>query len=108
MDPAREADYLRMALESPMMLCSEAPEDVLEATTDDDVEPSEFVKDFLERGYTRWVNETFGPVPISRAQINNAVLALWVRARRLHTSHLLSRTDPDWDKPFFSDEGLYD
>ncbi len=108
MDPVREADYLQMAEERPMMLCSEAPRDVLEATTDDDVEPSEFVKGFLERGYLRWVNESFGPVPVSRAQINNAVLALWVRARRLHTSHLLSRPDPDWDKPFFSDEGLYD
>ena len=45
---------------------------------------------------------------MSRAQIDNGVMALWLRASRLNTSHVLRRSDPDWDKPFFSDEGLFD
>jgi hypothetical protein len=32
-----------------------------------------------------------------------------MRACRLHSNNVLGRhTDPDWDKPFFSDEGLYE
>ena len=108
MDKAREADYLRMAQENPMMLCSEVPREVLEVTTHDQTEPTGFVRGFLERGYTAWIKQVFGPVPMSRAQIDNGVMALWLRASRLNTSHVLGRSDPDWDKPFFSDEGLFD
>jgi len=34
-------------------------------------------------------------------------LILWNRACLLDTDRLLGQTNPDTDKPFFSDEGLY-
>ncbi len=108
MDKAREADYLRMARDNPMMRCSEVPKEVLEVANYDHTDPTEFVRAFLEKGYTAWANQVFGPVPMSRAQIDNGVMALWLRTSRLYTSHVLGRPDPDWDKPFFSDEGLFD
>ena len=94
-------------MEQPAILCSEVPTELLEASTYDDVEPSPYFRGFLEAGHTRWRLETYGPVPFSKAQMANAVMVLWVRARRLYSSHVLVRDDADWDKPFFSDEGLY-
>ena len=40
--------------------------------------------------------------------IDRAVYVLWYRACALYTSHQTGVADPDWDRPFFSDEGLYD
>ena len=108
MDPAMEEYYIQLSLNSPNMLCSEVSVEILEAATYDDVEPSQFFRDFLEAGHTQWLVQKYGPVPQGKEQIRNAIVVLWVRACRLHVSQVLGRPDPNWDKPFFSDEGLYD
>ena len=107
MDPAAAKRYLQMARERPGLLCSEVPAEILEATTDDHAEPSEFVQEFLETGHTQWRVQKYGRVGRGEEQIKGAVVVLWVRATRLYTSSQLGRPDPDWDKPFFSDEDLY-
>ena len=106
MAPLMEQKYLQMAQDNPNILCSDVPIEVLEAATDDLNEPSDFFRDFLEAGHTQWHLQKHGQVPRSREQINNAIVILWIRACRLHTSYVLGRSEPDWDKPFFSDEGL--
>ena len=106
MAPLMEQKYLQMAQDNPNILCSDVPIEVLEAATDDLNEPSDFFKDFLEAGHTQWHLQKHEQVPRSREQINNAIVILWIRACRLHTSYVLGRPEPDWDKPFFSDEGL--
>ena len=99
--------YLQMARECPGLLCSQVPLEILEAATDDGVEPSQFIQEFLEAGHTQWLVQKHGRVRRGEQQIKNAVVVLWVRAGRLFNSHTLGRLDPDWDNPFFSDEGLY-
>ena len=106
MDPAREEEYLRLAAGNAGMLCSEAPMEVLEACSSE-IEPSSFLEEFFAAGYSQWVLETYGR-RLPQERINNAIIVLWLRACRLHTSILLGTPDPDWDKPFFSDEGLYE
>jgi hypothetical protein len=79
----------------------------LEETVSDVNEPSDFIQHFLETGHTQWRIGKFGRLGRGEQQVKDAVVVLWVRAMRLNSSHLLGRSDPDWDKPFFSDEGLY-
>jgi hypothetical protein len=87
------------------MLCSEAPLEILEACASE-AEPTKFIEDFFPTGYSQWVLENRGH-RLPQEIINNAILVLWLRACRLHTSILLEEQYPDWDKPFFSDVGLY-
>jgi hypothetical protein len=108
MDPDKQQNYLRLAMDSPSMLCSEVPTEVLVETTYDEAEPSEFFKEFLEVGYTQWALQKYGPLPLSKDQITKAIIVLWVRSCRLYISHVLGRADPEWGVPFFSDEGLYE
>ena len=108
MDLAKQDHYLQLAEDTPQMLCSEVPAEVLDETSYDDVEPSDFFKDFLRAGYTQWHLQKYGRAPRGREQVTNAIIVLWVRACRLHINQVLGRPDPDWDKIFFSDEGLYD
>ena len=108
MDLAKQDHFLQMAENNPRMLCSEVPTEILDETSYDDVEPSDFFKDFLRTGYTQWHLQKYGRTPRGREQLTNAIIVLWVRARRLHVNRVLSRPDPDLDKPFFSDEGLYE
>ena len=108
MDLAKQDHFLQLAEDNPRMLCSEVPTEILDETSYDDVEPSDFFKDFLRIGYTQWHLQKYGRTPRGREQITNAIIVLWVRARRLHVNRVLSRPDPDLDKPFFSDEGLYE
>ena len=97
-----------MAADNPGLLCSEIPLELLEASAEDTVEPSKFYVDLLRTGHTRWLQQKFGAVPRSNAQIMDATVLLWIRAYRLYTNHVLGREDPELGKPFFSDEGLYD
>ena len=107
MDPIKEEHYLQLALSQPNLLCSEAPLELLADASSVD-EPTKFLKELLSTGYTQWLLQNYGPrVHIPEDQIDNAVIVLWLRACRLHTSHILGRPNPEWDKPFFSDEGLY-
>ena len=72
-------------------------------------EPTEFLENFFAAGYTQWLSQKYGRrVPITKEKINNAIVVLWLRSCRLHTSHMLGRPEEDWDKPFFTDESLYD
>ena len=100
-----EARFLQMAQENWGMLCSDAPIEILEACSSE-AEPTKFLEDFFATGYAQWVLENRGR-RLPQQIINNAILVLWLRACRVHTSILLGEQDPDWEKPFFSDQGLY-
>ena len=106
MDSAREEQYLRLALNKADMLCSEAPADILEACAYD-AEPTPFLEEFFGTGYSEWLYQKHGR-RLPQQWINNAIIVLWHRACRLHTNILIGKEDPDWNKPFFSDEGLYE
>lgn len=105
MDRATEEEYLRLAVNNANMLCSESPREILDACSAE-IEPTSFLEDFFSAGYSQWVLETYGR-RLPQERINNAIIVLWLRACRLHTSLLLGVQDPDWDRPFFSDVGLY-
>ena len=104
--PEEESKYIQLALNQSEMLCSEAPLEILEACASE-AEPTKFMEDFFATGYSQWVLENRGH-RLPQEIINNAILVLWRRACRLHTSILLEEKDPDWNKPFFSDTGLYE
>ena len=103
--PEEESKYIQLALNQSEMLCSEAPLEILEACASE-AEPTKFMEDFFATGHSQWVLENRGH-RLPQEIINNAILVLWLRACRLHTSILLEEKDPDWNKPFFSDTGLY-
>ena len=103
--PEEESKYIQLALNQSEMLCSEAPLEILEACASE-AEPTKFMEDFFATGYSQWVLENRGH-RLPQEIINNAILVLWLRACRLHTSILLEEKDPDWNKPLFSDTGLY-
>ncbi len=89
------------------MLCSQVPVEILEASSADS-ESTGFLEEFFAAGYTQWRKASHPSLMApSKLQLNNAIIVLWLRASRLRTSLLVGIQDPDWDKPFFSDEGLY-
>ena len=106
MDPAQEEQYLKLAMDYPELLCSEAPPEILEACSSE-AEPTSFLEEFFATGYTQWTFQEYGR-RLPKERVNNAIIVLWNRACRLNTSIIMGLPDPDWDKPFFSDEGLYD
>jgi hypothetical protein len=106
MDSAQEHQYLQLAMNYPYMPCSEAPLEILEACSSD-AEPTRFLKEFFSAGYTQWILQKYGR-RLPKERVSNAIIVLWNRACRLHTSIITGVKDPDWDKPFFSDEGLYE
>jgi hypothetical protein len=107
MDLMMENHYLQMARDHPDMLCSEAPIEVLEEASSVD-EPTKFLENFFAAGYTQWLSQKYGRrVQFPKERIDNAIVVLWLRACRLHTSRILGRPNADEDKVFFSDEGLY-
>ena len=106
MDAAQEEQFLQLALNNPGLLCSEAPSEILVACTDD-AEPTPFLEEFFGTGYSGWAYEKYG-FRFPQDRINNAIIVLWNRACRLHTNQIMGVPDPDLEKPFFSDEGLYD
>jgi hypothetical protein len=109
MDPDKEEFYLTMASDSPNMLCSEAPVEILKAASYAGDEPTPFLTSFFAAGHTQWLARRYGRPATSfeEERIQRAALLLWVRACELYTSHVYGRSDPNWDRPFFSDEGLY-
>ena len=108
MDPAWEEYYLQVAMNRPDILCSEVPVELLEATSSVD-EPTRFLEHFFATGHTQWLAKVQGRrVRLEKDRLNNAIVVLWLRACHLHTSHILGLSHPDLDKPFFSDEGLYE
>ena len=97
-----------MALNRPDVLCSEVPTELLEAASSVD-EPTRFLENFFATGHAQWLAKKHGRrVRLGKDQLNNAILVLWLRSCHLQTSHILGLPHPDLDKPFFSDEGLYE
>ena len=108
MDPTLGERCLQMAQERPNVLCSEVPLEVLEACSLEAEEPTKLLQELFRSGHTLWLSHEHGQnVRISVGRMNNAIMVLWLRACHLYASHILNRPDAGWDKPFFSDEGLY-
>ena len=105
MDREQEEQFLQLALDRPDLLCSEAPVEILEACAAD-AEPTPFLEEFFGNGFSGWAYQEYGR-RLPQFIINNAIIVLWNRACRIHTCILTGEPDPDWDKPFFSDEDLY-
>ena len=107
MDQALERQYVEMAQNHPDLLCSQVPTGVLEAASSVD-EPTEFLKEFFAAGYLQWLSEKYGyRVQIAKESLDNAIVVLWLRACRLHTSRMLNHPSSEWDNPFFSDDSLH-
>ena len=97
-----------MAQDNPHILCSEAPFEILEAASFAGEEPTQFMTLYFTAGYLEWVAQTnTRRIHLEQERIDRAVFLLWLRASNLYTSHQTGRPDADWDKPLFSDEGLY-
>ena len=109
LDPDTQQSYIRLAQEQPNLLCSQAPFQILQASSYAGDEPTPFLRDFFAAGYVQHRSEIFGRrMDFDQEIIDRAVCVLWFRACALYTSHQTGVTGPDWDQPFFSDEGLYD
>ena len=107
MDPRMREQYIQSARDNPNVLCSEIPVEILAETAYDDNDPSDLLRDFLEAGFNQWLAHKYGrSLDLPQEMVREVVAVLWIRTCRLYTSHLLGRPDPDWDKPFFSNEGL--
>lgn len=108
-EPQQEEYYIQMASENPNMLCSEAPVEILEAASYAGDEPTPFLTSFFTAGHTQWLAQLYGQraSAIEEERIERAVILLWIRTCELYTSHLYGVPDSNWDKLFFSDEGLY-
>ena len=109
MNPEQAEAYIRIALASPNMLCSEAPVEILKECSYAGDEPTEFLTSFFSAGHTQWLEQTYGQpaAAYEKERIERAVILLWVRACNLYTSHLFERPDSSWESHFFSDYGLY-
>lgn len=104
MDREQEGYFIDLAAENPEMLCSEAPDEILEACVAE-AEPTAFMEEFLATGHTQWILLKYRR-RLPQAIINNNILQLWLRACRLHTNKLTGVPNPDLDKPFFSVEDM--
>ncbi len=108
MDPHQEEIYIQMAQSNPNMLCSEAPFEILEAASFAGEEPTEFMTFYFTAGHVEWLAQVHDKrIHLDKEMIDRAVFLLWLRASNLYTSHQTGRSDPDWEQPLFSDEGLY-
>ncbi len=107
LNPDNQAQYMDIAREQPNIICSEVPPALLEAASWDGEEPSPFFVEFFATGYQEWLaGETGQRIRLPQEILDQVVLGLWTRACYLHTSRLLGKANPDWDKQLFSDEGI--
>ena len=104
MDREQEERYIDLAADNPELLCSEVPDEILEACAAE-AEPTAFMEEFLAAGHSQWILLKYRR-RLPQAMINNNILQLWLRACRLHTNKLTGESDPDWGKPFFSVEDM--
>ena len=108
MDPHQEETYIQMAQNNPNMLCSEAPFAILEAASFAGEEPTAFMTSYFTAGHVEWLAQIYNKrIHLEKERIDRAFFLLWLRASNLYTSHQTGRSDPDWEQPLFSDEGLY-
>jgi hypothetical protein len=109
MEKDQEKLYIQMAREHPDIICSDVPVEILEAAAFSGEEPTNFMKEYLAAGHQEWLIRTLGQrAYFEPEQVDRSVMVLWLRACDLYTSHRFNRPNPEADKPFFSDEGLYD
>lgn len=109
MDLEREEFFTQMAAGHPNLLCSEVPDELLEAASYAGDEPDRFLRSLFTTGYTQWLRHNLSPrLRLPREQIDRGIIVLGVRACNLNTSRLSGRPDDNWHKPFFWDEELAD
>ena len=102
-----EQHFLQGAADQPLMLCSEAPVEVLELAAAE-AEPTKFLEEYFAVGHAHWLAHKYGrSINLPKLQMDQAIIVLWFRACLLNTDRLLGREATDADKPFFSDEGLH-
>ena len=99
--------FLKMAEEHPEMTCAETPVEILEAAAAE-AEPTPYMEEYFAVGHAGWLAFKHGRrISLPQNLMDRAILVLWNRAGLLNTDRMLGQTNPDADKPFFSDEGLY-
>ena len=107
LDSEMEQYFLRIAVEQPDFLCSEAPVEILEDCASD-VEPTKFQEQYFAAGHAEWLARKHGRrINLPKAMIDRAILVLWYRASLLNTARILGLESEHADQQFFSDEGLY-
>ncbi len=107
--PEDEARYIRLAYDNPNMLCSEAPPEILRDSSFSGEEPTSFILDFFSTGYNQWHLKARGfRLDFDPERVTRGAIVLWHRACDLYTCLEYDRPNDDWEKEFFSDEGLYD
>ena len=107
MDPASEQRLLKLALDNPDMLCSEAPLEILEEAASE-AEPTKFMEEFFAAGYSGWLSRKLGrQIHPPKDHLNQAIIVLYSRAGLMNTDLLMGLPVRTPDQPFFSDEGLY-
>jgi len=105
--PEDQSRYLELAAQNPNMLCSEAPPEILQASSFAGDEPTAFLFEFFATGYNQWHLRTHGfSIDFDQERVARGVLLLWFRACDLYTSLEYERPHSDWSKEFFSDVGL--
>ena len=105
--PEDEPGYIQLAADNPNMLCSEAPPEILRASSYAADEPTAFLFEFFATGYNPWHQKAHGfRIDFDPERVARGVLLLWFRACDLYTSLEYDRSHDDWGKEFFSDEGL--
>ena len=66
------------------------------------------MEEYFATGHAGWLTVKHGRrISLPQNLIDRAILVLWNRAGLLRTGRLLGQENPDADKPFFDDEGLY-
>ena len=104
MDPEREEYYLQWAAANAEARCAEIAPEFLELCAAE-AEPTAFMEEFLTAGHTQWLLRRYRR-RLPQQQVNNNILRLWLRACRLNTSRLTGAAEGDWEKEFFSVEGM--
>ncbi|MDE0719240.1 MAG: hypothetical protein OSB75_01615 [Dehalococcoidia bacterium] len=100
-------EYIQMAVDNPEMTCADAPADILEFASAEQ-EPTPFMEAYFAAGHGAWLTVKHGRrIAIPQNLLDRAILVLWNRAGLLNTDRILGQTNPDAEKPFFSDEDLY-
>lgn len=107
MDPEKEQHFLKLAVEQPEILCSEAPREVVQDCAYHS-EPTQFQEEYFAAGHAAWLERKHGRrINLPRDMMDRAILVLWYRATLLDTARFLGVQSEHADQPFFSDEGLY-
>ena len=89
------------------MTCAETPVEILVAAAAE-AEPTPYMEEYFAVGHSSWLAFKHGrKISLPQNLMDRAILVLWNRAGLLNTDRILGQTNPDADKPFFSDEGLY-